>query len=504
MTSHYDDLYNDQEKAKGRNHDVYGFTMLISFINLLDHVDYKSKDVLLLIAPESYGHLGIKAFIDDYFNTSPIKEQFSPRSQASINESLIFDYASHRYSHIYASIHLDILRTNNDHIRDFAFQLEGNLPDLDLMNIAVSISRYFGIRAIGLSPSIFLSKFPDAFYTVYNFLRSYGVSHERIIQIDQLFTFILNNALSIPSNAHFYSSKYRIQSMTITTKTAQNIHLRQEILSNQHHGQVHLYHLIRLFKILELTLRSIHYLSEPLHQSYYFYLLVSPFRFIPIIHYMIVLGLLIAGTFLYTAFNLYMSKVSSIVRGLFKYSYFLGFGIFMFLYPTFVESIRTIEHFSPLLQDIRTYLNQYPFEILGTLYVIYLIYLKSCKIIKSDQEKDMDFILRLLSMIILCIYIFTISFINFSLALMTTILVIPFFSLFLLRRHHRIIQIFVMICSSPFVILYILSNVFEYGNVNELYKTLYDIHQSYGGYLYIFMTLVYTPMNMLGIELALN
>lgn len=503
LTTQYDDIYNDHD-MESQSHYTYGFTMAIAFINLLDHVDYKSKDVLLLISPESFGHLGIESFIEDYFNTSPLKEQFSSQASTSINDSLAFEYASHRYSHIYASIHLDILRTNNDHFRDFAFQLEGNLPDLDLMNIAVTFSRYFGVHNIGLSPSIFLSKFPDLYHSVYNFLRSNGVSHERIVLCDQLFTFILNNALFVPSNAHFYPSKYRIQSMTVTTKTPQNIHLQQEVLSEKHQGQAHLFHMIRLFKILELTLRSIHYLAEPLHQSYYFYLLISPHHFIPIIHYMIVLGLLMSGTFLYTAFYLINSKVVSVTRGLLKYSYFIGFGVFMLLYPTFVESIRIIEHYSTFLQDIRIYLTQYPFEILASLYIAYIIILKRCKIVKSEQEKDMDYILRLLSIILLCIYIFTISFINFSLALITTILAIPFFNLFLLRRHFRVIQLLAMILSSPFVILYILSNVFEYNNANELYKKIYDMHQFYGSYLYIFMTLVYTPMNMLGIELALS
>jgi glycosylphosphatidylinositol transamidase len=108
-------------------------------------------------------------------------------------------------------------------------------------------------------------------------------------ELDNLFTFMLNQAEGTPNGDHAYMSRYAINAVTLFNKRTP--------------GAREAVDLTTIGMTLEGTMRSLMNLNEPLHQSFYFYLLPSPYNYVSIGHYMISFGLLVGGLALHTVFT---------------------------------------------------------------------------------------------------------------------------------------------------------------------------------------------------------
>jgi glycosylphosphatidylinositol transamidase len=100
-------------------------------------------------------------------------------------------------------------------------------------------------------------------------------------ELENLFTFMQNQAWGVPTGDHAYMSRYAINAVTLFNKrtNASKDSVGLDVIG----------------RTVEGTMRSLMNLNEPLHQSFYFYLLPSPYNYVSIGIYMISFGLMVAG-----------------------------------------------------------------------------------------------------------------------------------------------------------------------------------------------------------------
>ncbi|KFD51536.1 hypothetical protein M514_07586 [Trichuris suis] len=143
--------------------------------------------------------------------------------------------------------------------------LNGQLPNLDLVNLAVRT-----MRKHGLVPTIFMQR-PKRAKTEFD---------DMVFRGKTFLLGLLSQAVSLPADAHTVCGQFGIHALSLSTYSKS----KRSSTSNGHHS---------FAKVVESMLRSVNNLQEILHQSFFFYVLPSVDSYISIGIYAPGIGLLL-------------------------------------------------------------------------------------------------------------------------------------------------------------------------------------------------------------------
>jgi glycosylphosphatidylinositol transamidase len=220
-----------------------------------------SKDIIVIISPEStYGPI---AWVDAYHSTAPIVTAARnistlPIKGGALQAAIAIDYPIGPWGHRFDKI-------------DIQYDgLNGALPNLDLLNTAVSVAS--GQVNIGCT--------------------LHGISSHKDSYTDRLRTIaagLATQSLGHATGPHSAFMPYHIDAITLKT------------MGDGWHDEM------SLGRVTESLIRSINNLLEHLHQSFFFYILLNANRFVSIGNYLPA-AMLIAGSFTVSALALWVQS----------------------------------------------------------------------------------------------------------------------------------------------------------------------------------------------------
>ncbi|KAL4892665.1 Gaa1-like protein [Aspergillus ambiguus] len=210
-----------------------------------------SKDIIFVFPPDS--KLGTQAWIDAYHDMQPSSVQPLPLKSGALQGGLAIEYP---FDHRFDSLHVVYDGVN------------GQLPNLDLFNTAVSIAS--GQMGIGAS----LQEMWD-----------HDDSYE--MRLQTILRGMVKQGFGYATGAHSSFMPYHIDAITLQTKG--------EGWQDE----------MALGRTIEGLCRSLNNLLEHLHQSFFFYLLMQTNRFVSIGTYL-PSAMLVAGNFTIMAVALWM------------------------------------------------------------------------------------------------------------------------------------------------------------------------------------------------------
>jgi GPI-anchor transamidase subunit GAA1 len=212
-----------------------------------------SKDIIFLITPDS--HSGAQAWVDSYHDTQPSSVQPLPVKSGALQGAIAVDYS---LDHRFESLHIIYDGVN------------GQLPNLDLFNTAVSIaSGQMGIRA-------HLQRMWD-----------HDDSYKK--RLETMLRGMLSQGLGHASGPHSSFIPYHIDAITL------------QVVGEGWQDEM------ALGRTVESCFRSLNNLLEHFHQSFFFYLLMQTNRFVSIGTYL-PSAMLVAGNFTIMAIALWVKS----------------------------------------------------------------------------------------------------------------------------------------------------------------------------------------------------
>lgn len=238
-----------------------GIALMISLAKFFQRHTYWAKDIIFLITEHEM--VGFQAWLDAYHDT---------QSDPNV---LDCGYLEEKSGSIQAAINLEI---HGERISHFDLKLEGlngQLPNLDLVNLAVELCSRESIPVTFHDQSN-----PQESITWKGWKKSFKT----------MISMMLTQCTGLPSGGHGLFHRYTIQALTLEGKTDGSTPI-----TFNHMGRV-----------LEGVFRSLNNLLERFHQSFFFYILPSTRRYISIGLYMPPFGL-IAAPVLLKALALYLS-----------------------------------------------------------------------------------------------------------------------------------------------------------------------------------------------------
>ncbi|KYQ89356.1 hypothetical protein DLAC_10019 [Tieghemostelium lacteum] len=247
-----------------------GFIMSICEYIYTKGRSWLAKDLILVISShnsdsELDNGQGIRSWLHDYHDSnigSSVRDNFFPR--AGLIQSAINFEIDHKFQ---------------DKIYILSEGSNGQLPNLDLINTIGRLARKEGIQdLISLSDSVSTS---ESLMTIFQRYTSLALPEN----FKTLFRFMMNQAIGKPTGNHGIYNRYHIDAVTIGIPPG---------IPNSYYSNNNIKFLTKISKITIGTIRSLNNLLERLHQSFYYYLLPSPFHYISIGEYMISLGLILA------------------------------------------------------------------------------------------------------------------------------------------------------------------------------------------------------------------
>lgn len=211
---------SDGEPNKG------GFAMAPALANYFAKMSIWSKN-LILVFPRN-GHSALRSWVEAYHTTLDA-------TAGSIEAALVIEYPSEldKFGHLEISYE----------------GLNGQLPNLDLINTVTTVAGHEGIR-VSVQESG-----PDFKNDYWSRLRVLAMGFLRLA------------TAGLFENSHGCEafSGWQIQAITLTAK------------ADQHGPDV-----TQFGRIVDSTFRSVNNLLEKFHQSFFFYLLLSPYNFVSI------------------------------------------------------------------------------------------------------------------------------------------------------------------------------------------------------------------------------
>lgn len=214
--------------------------------------------------------LGMQAWLDAYQGTDESDVLKSGTLEA-------------RAGSIQAAINLEIQGFDIEYIDVKIEGLNGQLPNLDLVNLVNRIALKEGLSSGHRQTS---SK------------RRSGAKSKIQTNLKHVFGMILTQATGVPNGNHGLFHRYGIEALTLDAhkRVTTNSQRRQ-------HGAT------GTIKLIEGVSRSLNNLLQRFHRSFFFYLLVATDRYISIGDYTLALGLM-AGSLLIKAFIIWL-KISA-------------------------------------------------------------------------------------------------------------------------------------------------------------------------------------------------
>jgi hypothetical protein len=241
----------------------------VTMMRFLAEQQWLAKDVVLLLFDSEHSLAAASGAVQSLFATDS--------ALASNNE------ADASGAQLQGALHLDFSGTINGFDR-FELLLPaagGAMPNLDLHNVVSRIaSRSGDMTDVTLGP---VRNIVGALLSSSQIAELQRATGEPSPQLNQLLSFMSDQALSLPTGRHSEFVQHNIAAVTLRAA------LNPTTLSNRH-GRVGKYSMIEYAHVIEATLRSLNNILEPLHQSFWFYLLLSPLNYVAIGDYMISLA----------------------------------------------------------------------------------------------------------------------------------------------------------------------------------------------------------------------
>ncbi|KAF2723488.1 Glycosylphosphatidylinositol:protein transamidase, GAA1 component [Polychaeton citri CBS 116435] len=219
-----------------------------------------SKDIILLIPADSY--YGAQAWVEGY-HTTDIEATSSknisrlPIKAGALQAAVAIDYPVGPWGHRFDKI--DVLYDG----------LNGALPNLDLLNTAISVA---GNQGLGCS--------------------LHGITKHSDSYTDRLRTLaagVVTQSIGQATGPHSAFMPYHVDAITLKT------------VGDGWHDEM------TLGRMTESLFRSINNLLEHLHQSFFFYILLNAHRFVSIGNYLPA-AMLVSGSFTITALALWVQS----------------------------------------------------------------------------------------------------------------------------------------------------------------------------------------------------
>ncbi|KAJ0420192.1 Gaa1-like protein [Aspergillus carlsbadensis] len=228
-----------------------GVTLALTLARYFKRWSLWSKDIIFVLPPDS--RTGTQAWIDAYHDMQPSTVQPLPLKSGALQGGLVIEYP---FNHRFENIHIVYDGVN------------GQLPNLDLFNTAVSIAG--GQMGIG---------------TRLQEMWEHNGSYEKRLQT--MLRGMVKQGFGYATGAHSSFMPYHIDAITLQTH------------GNGWQDEM------ALGRTVEGLTRSLNNLLEHLHQSFFFYLLMQTHRFVSIGTYL-PSAMLIAGNFTIMAIALWL------------------------------------------------------------------------------------------------------------------------------------------------------------------------------------------------------
>lgn len=242
--------------------------LLLAFAKFCRKQKYWAKDIIFLVT--EHEQLGMQAWLDAYHGVTSGQEGI-----------LIAGDLSGRAGSIQAAINLEFHAMKITSIDVKIEGLNGQLPNLDLFNLAQNMIAKEGIR----------QSFQHRFDVNYrNKLKNWWY------HFNTLMSMVLTQATGVPTGNHGLFHRFGIEAITL-----------EGFRKSGKETEANFY---QVGRIVESIVRSLNNLLERFHQSYFFYLLPSTDRFISIGLYMQPLVLIIASIFI-KAFSIWQRLQTS-------------------------------------------------------------------------------------------------------------------------------------------------------------------------------------------------
>ncbi|KAI7871251.1 Gaa1-like protein [Spinellus fusiger] len=448
-----------------------GLAALLSLAKLFKRNVYWSKDIVLLVTDN--GLVGTQAWLDAYHgivqsqgnNTTGFSSIVMPRSGA-IQGVVNLDFPG---THDYARLGI------------FFEGVNGQLPNLDLVNSIVAIARDAAQIPVVLHDAA-SSPYKNTAWGRYTRSLSHIV-HSMKYQV-----------LGQPSSDAGLYLKYKIDAVTV-----HGIHDTDSL--NQLFG----FH--RIGVLVESTFRSLNNLLEHFHQSFFFYLLPEPHRYVSIGVYMppiivFTCSLILQSLVLYylplakttaltteylPAFTL-EKKSNAFGFCVLATTHIVGVIIFYSLQPWFGQQ------FFACVSVQETLHRQFG---MVCLYALATVIGVSLWITHHPSTHPNGRILKSFCLAESALVVATVSLLNFSLAIATAILIVLPYGLMRPSPHSssRLFQWFVLALISPPGLVAVYTSVTEASLVDTLVVLMTDYHIAQSWFL-TYVCLVYWPIHM--------
>lgn len=227
---------------------------------------YWAKDLIFLITEQE--QLGMQAWLDAYQGAN----------EAGSGRVLESGTLEGRAGSIQAAINLEMQSFDIDYLDIKIEGLNGQLPNLDLVNLVQRIALKEGISGGHRQTSS---------------RRRSGAKSGHEENLRHMLSMVMTQASGVPNGNHGLFHRYGIEALTIEGYRNENSNQRK-------HGAA------ALLKLIEGVSRSVNNLLERFHQSFFFYLLVATDRFVSIGDYMPSLALM-AGALLVKALIVWLT-----------------------------------------------------------------------------------------------------------------------------------------------------------------------------------------------------
>jgi len=260
---------NERAEISETSYEISDLGLSLSLLKHFQSRKWLAKDILFVVTDSRFGNQGINHWLAAYFGDD---SEGNFQGNQILNEGT--DNAFPRGGVIEAAINVDLPPSKGFSQLEILIEgSNGQLPNLDLFNTVYKLSRLIGLNERQLSLSA--KRNTDA-------VIPWLIAKYAPAKLSTLLSFMLYQAVGVPTGDHGSFNRYHVESLTITSSEGE--------VSNEF-----IVHTVQLGRIIEGTVRALNNLLERLHQSYYYYILTGPENFISIAEYMISLGLLFFG-----------------------------------------------------------------------------------------------------------------------------------------------------------------------------------------------------------------
>lgn len=396
---------------------LHGLAIMFSMAKFFRRQKYWAKDIIFLVT--EYEHLGVQAWLDAYHGTT-----------CGTKGVIVSDNLEGRSGSIQAALNLEIHSFIVNHIDVKISGLNGQLPNLDLVNLVHRICAKEGMR------HTFYNKDPMIMPKT-----KYWNS-----KLKTMISMIVTQAVGVPDGNHGLFHRFGIEAVTLKAYPPKN----------KNGNPTSIYYMGR---VLEGLFRSLNNLLERFHQSYFFYLLPSNIRYVSIGYYMPCLGMLVAALFL-RSFTLWISTKMDLLKmtnsnGMLQNSganlNLLTTNVIMLSAHAFGISIMSFERLfiasssSTLLKD---YMLNFHVLILISSTAVPVILMKFCTLLEKWP------LLSIFSLIELGSFLLCISMHNFSFGYILSLLYVPPCILINSSRFSRDLKKAVWLLVHPIILLH--------------------------------------------------